>query len=116
LVIDVLVILVWDIFISDNWVSDILPERPKALTPQFFSDRDSVLGHNFKIILLIRDPRAVINSLLKEPQIWKKLAPNPRMACTNAYSDLTAYQRSEGSCKRRLGANSRPGANFAPRR
>jgi hypothetical protein len=54
-----------------------------------------VLGQRFKIILLIRDPRAIINSLLKAPHEWTNLAPNPKMACTNIYNDLTAYNRSQ---------------------
>ncbi len=67
-----------------------------------FSDPNSVLGHRFKVILLIRDPRATINSLLKAPHEWVNLAPNPKMACTNIYNDLTAFNRFNNKNKMNL--------------
>ena len=50
----------------------------------------SILGSNFKVILLQRDPRATINSLKREIHEWLPGATEPKKICGNLYEDYSA--------------------------
>ena len=61
---------------------------------KFYSrNNNSRLGPDFKVILLQRDPRASINSILKEPQEWLSGAAAPTKICGNLLNDYNAVQQ-----------------------
>ena len=51
------------------------------------------MGTNFKIILLLRDPRAVINSIHIEPKEWHAEDSNPKRVCKNILQDYMAVKK-----------------------
>ena len=52
----------------------------------------SPLGSKFKVILLLRDPRATINSINQQPQEWISGTSNPSTICRNGVSDYMAVR------------------------
>ena len=61
---------------------------------KFYSrNNNSCLGPDFKVILLQRDPRASINSILKEPQEWLSGAAAPTKICGNLLNDYNAVKQ-----------------------
>ena len=48
-----------------------------------------ILDSDIKIVHLVRDPRAMINSLLKGPKTWKRLSENIDGMCKKMITDTT---------------------------